>query len=46
LEALHRAWEDWPPIRKMVAAFLGHKPKQRSRDYQSLLAMFPGGVIR
>jgi hypothetical protein len=47
LEDLHRAWADYPPLRKMVAAYLGHKPRARSsKDYRELLAMFPGGMIK
>jgi hypothetical protein len=47
LEDLHRAWADAPPLRKMVAAYLGYKPRaSASRDYSALLAMFPGGKIK
>jgi hypothetical protein len=47
LEDLHRAWIDYPPVRRMVAAYLGHKPRARpSSNYHELLAMFPGGAIR
>jgi hypothetical protein len=47
LADLHRAWSDFPPLRRLAAAALGHKPRARaSRNYQALLAMFPGGVIR
>ena len=47
LEDLHRAWADFPPLRRLAAAYLGHKPRGRaSRDYQSLVAMFPGGTIK
>jgi len=47
LEDLHRAWQDWPPLRKVVAAYLGHKPKQKSsKNFHQLLAMFPSGTIR
>jgi hypothetical protein len=47
LEDLHRAWADCPPLRKMVAALLGLKPRAKaSRDYRELLAMFPNGTIR
>ena len=46
LDDLQRAWADAPPVRKMVAAYLGYKPRSRaSRDYDALLAMFPGGKI-
>jgi len=34
-------------MRRMVAAYLGIKPKQQaSKNYHDLLAMFPGGTIR
>jgi hypothetical protein len=47
LEDLYRAWADAPPLRKMVAAYLGIKPRARaSNDYRELLAMFPGGSIK
>lgn len=47
LEDLHRAWADCPPLRKMVAAYLGIKPRARaSKNYGALLAMFPNGTIR
>jgi len=47
LEDLHRAWADWPPLRKLVAAYLGHKPRARKHgELQELLAMFPHGVIK
>ena len=47
LEDLHRAWADFPPLRRLIAAALGHKPQARaSRNYQALIAMFPGGTIR
>lgn len=47
LEDLQRAWSDAPPLRKMVAAYLGMKPRVRaSKDYRELLAMFPGGAIK
>jgi hypothetical protein len=47
LEDLHRAWADCPPQRKMVAAYLGIKPRARaSKNYGALLAMFPNGTIR
>lgn len=45
LKALHREWENYPPVRMMVAAALGHKPKKRSKDFTELLAMFPAGII-
>ena len=47
LEDLHRAWADFPPLRRLAAAALGHKhPARASRDYHALIAMFPGGTIR
>jgi hypothetical protein len=45
LHALRREWKDYPPLRMMVAAALGHKPQRRSKDLNDLLAMFPGGKI-
>jgi hypothetical protein len=47
LEDLHRAWVDFPPLRRLAAAALGHKPRPRpSTNYQALIAMFPSGTIR
>jgi len=47
LEDLNRAWADAPPMRKMVAAYFGIKPRARSsKNYRELLAMFPGGTIK
>ena len=47
LEDLNRAWADCPPLRRMVAAYLGYKLRPRpSTDYHELLAMFPTGTIR
>ncbi len=47
LEDLHRAWADFPPLRRMAAAALGHKPRARaSRNYHELIALFPNGTIR
>ena len=47
LEDLHRVWADYPPLRRLAAAALGHKPRSRaSKNYQALIAMFPGGTIR
>jgi len=47
LEDLHRAWADYPPLRRLAAAALGHKPRSRgSKNYQALIAMFPGDTIR
>ncbi len=45
LEDLQRAWEDWPPLRKTVAAFFGHEPKERG-NLADLLNLFPDGTIR
>ena len=47
LDDLHRAWADYPPLRKTVAAYLGFTPRaQASRNYADLLTMFPNGAIR
>jgi hypothetical protein len=47
LEDLYRAWAAAPPLRRMVAAYLGYKPRiKASKDYRELLAMFPNGTIR
>jgi hypothetical protein len=47
LEDLNRAWADFPPLRRLAAAALGHKPRSRaSREYHALIAMFPGGTIK
>jgi len=47
LEDLHRAWRDWPSLRKLVAAYLGHKPQAKpSKNFHELLALFPNGTIR
>ena len=47
LEDLHRAWADFPPLRRLAVAALGHKPRPRSsKNYHELIAMFPGGTIR
>jgi len=46
LEYLGRAWADCPPLRRLLAAYLGHKPRPRpSKNYHELLAMFPSGMI-
>lgn len=45
LMALRRSWEDWPPLRKLAAAWAGHKPPDRG-SLADLVEMFPGGVIR
>ena len=44
LEALRAAWADWPPLRKIVAAWMGHKPPERG-NLADLVAMFPSGKI-
>ena len=47
LEDLNRAWSDFPPLRRLAAAYLGYRPRSRaSRNYHELLAMFPSGAIR
>lgn len=47
LEDLCGAWDQWPPLRKFMAAYHGHKPKPPpSTDYENLLSMFPGGNLR
>jgi len=47
LEELRRAWSENPPLRRLLAASFGFKPKPRpSTDYRELLAMFPGGAIK
>lgn len=44
---LQEAWTDCPPVRRMVAAYLQIKPRQKaSTDLGELLAMFPTGVIK
>jgi hypothetical protein len=36
-----------PPLRRMVGAYLGFKPKPKAtKNFTELLAMFPAGVIR
>lgn len=45
LAALVRSFEDHPPLRKLAAALVGHKPKKRADDLSELLAMFPDGRI-
>ena len=45
LEDVHRSWKEAPPLRRMVAAFAGHKPPKPA-DLSELLAMFPTGEIR
>lgn len=47
IDAILGQWDRWPPLRKMVAVALGHKPPEpASKNYDKLLAMFPGGAIR
>ena len=47
LEDLRRAWADCPPLRRIVAAYFGIKPRVRSsRNYRELLGLFPGGAIK
>jgi hypothetical protein len=47
LDDLHRAWADYPPLRRMMAAYLGYKPRPKpTKQYHELLAMFPSGAIR
>jgi hypothetical protein len=47
LDDLHRAWAQCPPLRTMVAAYLGYKPRAKtSHNYHELLAMFPNGTIK
>ncbi len=46
LRDLHEAWADCPPVRRMLAAFFGIKPKDRREgDLAELLAMFPNGQM-
>jgi hypothetical protein len=47
LEACHRAWGDCPSLRRMKAAELGIKPKEKpTKNFHELAAMFPGGTIK
>jgi hypothetical protein len=47
LEELRGAWSECPPLRRLLAAFLGYRPRSRpSNNYHELLAMFPSGAIR
>jgi len=47
LEGLQRAWAECPPLRRLLAASFGYRPKPRpSKNYHELLAMFPGGAIK
>ena len=47
IDDLFDAWEDCPPLRRMVAGFLGIKPKEKKKrgDLAELLQMFPNGTI-
>jgi hypothetical protein len=45
LAALTHSFEDYPPLRKIAAALIGHKRPKRSNDLNELLAMFPDGKI-
>jgi hypothetical protein len=47
LDELRRAWSECPPLRRLLAASLGYKPRPlASKDYDELLAMFPTGLIK
>jgi hypothetical protein len=48
IEALNREWERYPPVRILLAHFVGYKPPERSDNYMELVQMFAGtgGVIR
>jgi hypothetical protein len=47
LEDLQRVWAECPPLRRMVGAYLGFRPRRApSRNYHELVAMFPGGMIK
>lgn len=47
LEDLGNAWKEWPPLRKFMAAYHGHKPQPKpSQDFAALLGMFPGGALK
>ena len=47
LEHLRHAWAECPPLRRLLAAYLGYRPASKpSKNYQELLAMFPGGRIQ
>lgn len=47
IDDLLDAWEDCPPVRRLVAAAVGFKPKPKpSKNFAELLSMFPGGMIR
>ena len=47
LEDLHRAWADFPPLRRLAATALGLKPRARaSKNFSTLIGMFPSGTIK
>jgi hypothetical protein len=47
LDQLRRSFAECPPLRRLLAASLGYRPKPRaSKEYHELLAMFPHGTIR
>lgn len=47
IDDLFDEWDDRPPLRMLVAQFMGVKPKEKpSKDYSELIALFPGGQIR
>ena len=47
LEALRRSWEDCPPLCEVVARAAGIKRKERpTKNFDELIGMFPGGIIR
>ncbi len=45
-------WKDYPPIHRMIAHYMGIKPKKKEAqkpegdDLAELFNMFPGGAIR
>lgn len=46
LKNLHAEWADYPPLRVVVAALAGVKPRERgSKNFAELLGMFPAGRI-
>jgi hypothetical protein len=46
LDDLYRAWAECPPLRRLFAAWLGHRPPSKpSKNYNELLGMFPSGRI-
>lgn len=44
LNALEKEWGDEPVTHRLMAAFVGWKPKAKGKPVD-LLTMFPGGVI-